>query len=268
MKIEQFVCSLIDILGQKQTLETLRCCEKDFKSNIYEIYDIFSKTYKNIERFRAYTSHSTDFVNKLKNKHNIDTGIISNPIEIKSFSDLITSYVSIRFDSEKKVQFQGIYFLLFSNCMTFLQMLSDGIPLRGGIDIGIGIKTEENEIYGNALVKAYNLETNVATSIRLVIGKDLYNYIDSISKGEIESNEITDYNIAYAKLCQNIIIQDCDGEYILDYLSEEFKDMENFDSFVSKAKNFLKQKYEKNKDIQSVSKKYLRALKYFESKGQ
>jgi hypothetical protein len=76
---------------------------------------------------------------------------------MKSFSDLITSYVLLG-NNEHKLQFQGIYFLLLSNCEVFLKMLAYGIALRGGIDLGMAIKNDENELYGSALLKLEGIE--------------------------------------------------------------------------------------------------------------
>ena len=75
---------------------------------------------------------------------------------MKSFSDLITSYVLLGNDKHK-LQFEGIYFLLLSNGEVFLKMLANKVALRGGIDIGMGIQNSENEIYGTALLNPYIL---------------------------------------------------------------------------------------------------------------
>lgn len=187
---------------------------------------------------------------------------------MKSFSDLITSYILLG-NNEHKLQFQGIYFLLLSNCEVFLKMLADGIALRGGIDLGMAIKNDENELYGSALLNPYILESKVAKSIRIVIGQTLYNCIQEISSNEDLGNELLNLNIRYAQLCKKLIKQDTDGEYILDYLSDEFSQMESFTIYYEKAKQFLDIEYNnlRRKKEFDVAKKYQQAIKYFESKG-
>ena len=261
-----YVCSLIDILGQKEKLTQLN--GMDFIKNQEESLSIFQQTYGKVKKFRIYTNESINFVNLLKSKHNLKNSFTSNPIEMKSFSDLITSYVLIG-NSEHKLQFQGIYFLLLSNCEVFLKMLADGTALRGGIDLGMAIKNDENELYGSALLNPYILESKVSKSIRIVIGQTLYNYIQEISSNEDFDDDLLDLNIRCAQLCEKLIKQDKDGEYILDYLSDEFKEMESFNIYCKKAKQFLDYEYNNLKIKQQfdVAKKYQQAIKYFESKG-
>jgi len=261
--VESYVCSLIDILGQKEKLLQLNGI--DLKDNLEFSSKIFSETYGIIKEFRNHTQKSALFFNQLKQKHSIKSGFTSNPIVVKSFSDLITSFVSLRDDSHE-LQFEAVYFLLLSNCEVFLKMLADGVALRGGIDIGFAIKTEENELYGNALLNPYILESKVSNSIRIVIGQELSNYIEHVLQEEVQSNDSLDYNIAYAKLCKELIIKDCDGEYILHYLSDELKEMESFEEISQNAKKFLIDKHNelKIKNQFDIAKKYQQAIKYFE----
>lgn len=266
-KLGFYVCSLIDILGQKEKLIQLNglALKKDEK----KIVSIFRQTYGSIKKFRQHADDSISFVNQVKKKHNIKSNLTSNPVKIKSFSDLVTSYVLLSTEKHK-LQFEGIYFLFLSNCEVFLKMLADGIALRGGVDIGMGIETDEKELYGEALSKAYYLESNVAKSIRMVIGQELYDYIDNAANQEIELSEnIFNTNIRYAKLCKTLIKQDTDGQYILDYLSDEFKQMSTFNHYSQNAKKFLDDTYKQLRvNYQyEVAKKYYQAIKYFEANG-
>lgn len=255
-----YVCSLVDILGQKEKLLKLN------DISLAESTPIFRQTYGNVKKFRKYTNDSISFVNEIKSKHNFKNSFTSNPIEMKSFSDLITSYILLG-NNEHKLQFQGIYFLLLSNCEVFLKMLADGIALRGGIDLGMAIKNDENELYGSALLNPYIIESKVAKSIRIVIGQPLYNYIQETSSNEDFNDELLDLNIRYAQLCKKLIKQDTDGEYILDYLSDEFSQMESFTIYYEKAKQFLDSEYSNLRIKQQfeVAKKYQQAIKYFEN---
>ena len=266
-KIGSYVCSLIDILGQKEKLIKLN--GMDLKQNEDFALQIFRETYGIVKKFRQYTSQSIEFVNEIKNKKGLKNNFTSNPIESSSFSDLISNYVLLG-DNEHKLQFEGIYFLLISHCEVFLKMLADGVALRGGIDVGMAIKTEKDELYGNALSSPYILECKVAKSIRIVIGQELYDYIDLVSQQEVEEPRTSNhYNIKYAKLCRKLITQDIDGEYILDYLSDEFKSMETFKIYSKRAKEFLQKSYIELKiNYQlEIAKKYSQSIKYFERNG-
>lgn len=267
-KIGFYVCSLIDILGQTEKLSQLNGVYFESDENKDKVVSIFRKTYGTVKKFRKYTDESITFVNQIKENYQLKNHFSSNPIEMKSFSDLITSYVLLGNDKHK-LQFEGIYFLLLSNCEVFLKMLANKVALRGGIDIGMGIQNSENEIYGTALLNPYILESKVSKSIRLVIGQELYNYINLTTQSEVKSSLSNDYNMKYALLCKKLIKQDSDGEYILDYLSDEFFVMESFQDYSKQAKEFLDTKYNelKIKKQFEVAKKYQQAIKYFENNG-
>lgn len=256
----------MDILGQKEKL--IQLDRLDMKKDKEHIKSIFNQTYGVVKKFREDMKNSTDFFNELKAKNALNTSFSSNNIEIKSFSDLIISYLSLE-NNQNDLKSQAIYLLLISNCEVFLGMLAKGLVLRGGIDIGMAIKTDENEIYGTALLKPYILESKIAKSIRIVVGQELYNYIQSASSLSENSNKSIEYNhnIKFAKLCKKLIKQDSDGEYILDYLSNEFKKIDSFQKLSKKAKLFLDNQYNdlRLKSQFEIAKKYQQAIKYFEA---
>lgn len=242
--IESYVLSLIDILGQKKELLKLNELSSKPSINQKEINNIFNNTYGTIKKFRKHMNEAMDWLNKVKDENKKDFN--SNNLEVNSFSDLITSYVSLRDDNDT-IQFEGIYFLLFGNGLVFLQMLSEKKPLRGGIDIGLGIKHNYNEIYGSALSRAYYLESEISKSIRIVIGESLYKYISDTASADIESNDLLDYNIYWAKKCLEIIKKDVDEQYIINYLSKPFQEMESFKFHHNNALKFIKSEMDKFK---------------------
>lgn len=259
--VETYVCSLMDILGQKEKL--LKLNQLDFKDDLDKVKEILDETYGSIEKFRQHLNNCSDWINQIKNKHNLKTSFTSNDIKVHSFSDLVITFTSLRDDSHK-LQFESIYFLLVCNGIIFLQMLSENIALRGGVDMGIAIN-HNDEIYGNALLNPYLLESNVAKSIRIVIGEELYRYIEATASSTVESNESLDYNIKYAQMCKRLIKKDSDGIYILDYLTTPFNELDNFEFHSKKAKLFLENKSEELKKQMNydVAKKYDMAIKYF-----
>ncbi len=258
--IKFYVCSLIDILGQKEKL--IQLDGLNLQENKEYINSVFNQTYGVVKKFRKDMKNSTGFFNELKKKNALNTSFSSNNIKIKAFSDLIISYLSLE-NNQNDLKSGAIYLLLISNCEVFLSMLANRVVLRGGIDIGMAIKTEEDEIYGTALLKPYILESKIAKSIRIVIGQELFNYIHSTSS----LSEDSDKSGEFAKLCMKLIKQDNDGEYILDYLSDEFKQMESFKKLSKKAKEFLDSQYNdlRLKSQFEIAKKYQQAIKYFEA---
>ena len=142
-------------------------------------------------------------------------------------------------------------------------MLAKGIPLRGGLDIGIALENDDGQVYGRALSKAYDLENKVARSIRIVLGQELLDFL---------SNAASDSGHPYsedAKFCLRFTKQDTDSCYILDYLAEPLHQPTDFINLTSKAKAFLEsQKYRfRNSGDHELESKYEKALNYFIESG-
>lgn len=264
--IQYYVCSLVDLLGQKEILNTINGL--DLKQDASLVKTTFNKTYGKTKKFIQYTADSVEFVNQIAQQQQIKINFTSNEIQQKAFSDLIITYVSLG-NTSHSIQMRGIYFLLLSNCEVFLRMLADAIPLRGGIALGLAVQNKDNEIYGTALLNPYILESQVANTIRIVIGRELYEHIEQTANSHQLSNPAVNLNIKYAQLCQEFIIQDTDGEYILHYLSKQFNSMTAFHLRAQNAKNFLDKKcYELQTQNQySIANKYKTTIKYFEKNG-
>ena len=66
--------------------------------------------------------------------------------------------------------------LLGLACLS-LAALQQGIPLRAGIDVGLGMEMFPNEVYGPALLNAYHLESQVAEYPRTAFGETFFAYL-------------------------------------------------------------------------------------------
>lgn len=86
-----------------------------------------------------------------------------------------------------------IHNALFGLACLSLYSLQQGIPLRAGIDVGLGMEIFPNEVYGPALLNAYHLESQVAEYPRAVIGETFFAYLsflESLPK-EVILNQFT-----------------------------------------------------------------------------
>jgi hypothetical protein len=116
----------------------------------------------------------------------------------------------------------GSYGIIGAASSTALLSLAAGHPVRGGIDIGIGMEIEEDEIYGPCLAKAYTLESKIAQYPRIVIGPECLNYLHQMSEQPPE-NIFAQAGIVTAKACLDLLTIDDDGCAIVDYLGEAFR---------------------------------------------
>jgi hypothetical protein len=236
---ETYVLAFIDILGQKQELNKLnqdslshKETQKIFQKTAGKVLDLRDELNKNFEEFESFIhlEHKQEFKKEI---------LPFNKLQISSLSDLITGFTSL----EKRDNPMFLYSLalegfLLSVGFTFINLLAKDIKVRGAIDIGVAVKVDQNEIYGQPLNWAYHLESNVADYPRILISgrtikflqnsyeklnKELntkyYKYSQSVAYEDFEPNFNKNYlNEKVSKL----IAQDKDGNYILNYLGSAF----------------------------------------------
>jgi hypothetical protein len=100
-----------------------------------------------------------------------------------------------------------------------LTSLASKHPLRGGIDVGLATEIGPAEIYGTALERAYLLESRVAKYPRLVIGDELWRYLNAaLAQFESQTTPVSKAITAIVKKTMQMITTDTDGQRILDYL--------------------------------------------------
>jgi len=100
-----------------------------------------------------------------------------------------------------------------------LTALASKHPLRGGIDVGLATEIGPGEIYGTALERAYLLECRVAKYPRLVIGDELWRYLNAaLANFERQTTPVSKAITAIVKKTMQMIATDTDGQRILDYL--------------------------------------------------
>jgi hypothetical protein len=72
----------------------------------------------------------------------------------------------------------NLWAMLYGVAGMSLAAMAEGIPIRAGIDVERGVNVFPQEVYGPALVNAYNLECRAAEYPRAVIGAGLLKYIN------------------------------------------------------------------------------------------
>ena len=101
--------------------------------------------------------------------------------------------------------------------------LAAGRPIRGAIDIAWGVELHKGELYGAAVARAYELESEVAKYPRIVVGREACQYLKYQSQ-KPGTDYIAMTNKAFAALALSMLAQDHDGEWIVSYLGVEFRD--------------------------------------------
>jgi hypothetical protein len=135
------------------------------------------------------------------------------------FSDSFVTSVPLREEGHELVPVVTVFSALSAACVVMLTSLANKHPLRGGIDVGLATEIGPAEIYGTALERAYLLESRVAKYPRLVIGDELWRYLNAaLVQFESQTTPVSKAITAIVKKTMQMIATDTDGQRILDYL--------------------------------------------------
>jgi hypothetical protein len=117
----------------------------------------------------------------------------------------------------------GVELAVLSICGLAIGAFAIGMIFRGGLDVGIGTQIKEtNEVYGSALVKAYQLEAEVAEYPRFVVGAGLLDFIETV-QNQVPRTVFGKLATHDASACRRMILQDTDGRQMLDFSGAEVK---------------------------------------------
>ena len=147
------------------------------------------------------------------------TRLRSLSLQTQQFSDTIVAYSPLMTPSGD-LTVSGIYGIMAACAQLMLSALAVGIPVRGGIDVGIGVELADADLYGPALSHAYHLEHTVAQYPRLVAGRGLLDYLSSWEDPTIPNGIVNAFNRQLARTCRSFITTDDDEVQMLDYLGQ------------------------------------------------
>jgi hypothetical protein len=159
------------------------------------------------------------------------------------FSDSFVTSVPLRNDGGDLKQVVIVFSALSAAVVVMLTSLASKHPLRGGIDVGLATEIGPGEIYGTALERAYLLECKVAKYPRIVIGDELWRYLNSaLAEFQKGATPVAKAITAIVQRTMKLIATDGDGNRILDYLGAvvvEHSAPEHADQMVKPAYEFV-----------------------------
>ena len=247
--ISWYVVAFLDLLGQQEKHRQLTVLPN--RENPQETAEFMGKVkeiYQPVKALRKFFADSINNFTKPDNaglfqKHEKEFLEIfrSTPIVVRTFSDSVIAHVPL-IDSVAPYPCRALYGVLSGTAITFLSCLAWGNPIRGGIDLGLAINLDDDEIYGPALANAYSLESKIAHYPRIVIGSELVNYLRVVMASE-PSSDLERANSFFAKACFELLVQDDDGYVMLDYLGEKIattlQDVPKTGQLITKAYDFV-----------------------------
>ena len=250
--LSYYFIAFIDVLGQSSKLLNLTKLpitqdEKEQAALILHdtAYNIVSLR-NGFRNFFKARNKSTGILDSLpSDKRTIAEKLRRAEAIITSLSDTIVIAIPLSNEDDHCLSISSIYSALYGICGIFLAALTEHKPFRCGVDVGWGVKLTRHEVYGSALVKAYNLENNVALYPRIVIGNELLEYLNIVQ--HLDSDSI------YAKFakktagnCKELITHDYDKLKILDVIGEGVQAIPGGidKSLVEKAYTFIVQSHD------------------------
>jgi hypothetical protein len=136
------------------------------------------------------------------------------------WSDGFVYFISLR-KGDVKCHMVGVLLQFLQTARLCFFGLAKKRPLRGAVDIDWATELNEGELYGPAVAKAYELESEVAQYPRIVVGPRVVEYLISHM-----NNPATDiysrFNRALAKICYDMLALDSDGYHFIHYLGDVF----------------------------------------------
>lgn len=274
---QYYLTVFIDLVGQKENLREIA----ELPTNEIEkqqFIEVIKKSVGNVlhlrESFKNYFESANSYVTNtnlvLPELREEFVAAQKSEIIVNGFSDSIIISVPLMNNDENCTSINGVHAAISATCGIGLIYLAAGIPFRAGLDVGIGTRINDKEIYGASLERAYYLESCLAEYPRYLVGDELTTYLISVENQQ----PITRLGLvakSLAGFCRKMIIRDTDGRYMLDFLGnsiqETYKDTINED-ILAKAEEFAVSKYKEYLDQNNdkLSSRYYRLIYYINSR--
>lgn len=142
-------------------------------------------------------------------------------IETQRWSDGLMSFVCLG-DTDIRCRMNGVFGILGLAGTLCLLGLASGRPIRGAIEIAWGVELHPGELYGPAVARAYELESETAQYPRIVIGPEAVRFLEAFAANP-EQDVFSQTDRELAVLCLNMLVQDVDGHWLLHYLGDTFQ---------------------------------------------
>lgn len=214
-----------DVLGQSQRLRQLTQMPAN-EAERDEVIAILRNTVGTILTIREMFLNFFDSANESTTSSETGTenlrhliALSTKPkINYRGISDSFIVTVSLIEPEIPSTPVSGIYNAFVAAAGMWLVGLSMGHPLRGAIEVGLGMEIADGEVYGPVVSRAYQLESQVAGGPRVVIGETCVAYLEERARSQRDITEVI--AAAVASRCLSMLRQDHDGVTTLDTLGE------------------------------------------------
>ena len=219
-----FLVAFVDILGQRAKLRELReipTRSEDIEATLEILRDTAGAVFALRGAFqtflRAYQQPAGILENLPPDKQALAGELNRCTVIQRAFSDTVILTVPLGNTDQHCTPMNGVHGALIGLCGVFLSFLAAGKPFRAGVDVGLAIQLDSDELYGPVLERAYSLESTVAQHPRLVVGETLCEYLSEI-EGQTPTSLQGSLAAKAAAECKKVVLSNPDGTKELDYL--------------------------------------------------
>lgn len=189
-------------------------------------------------------------------------------ITTQRWSDGLVSFASMG-DTEIKCRMNGVFGMFGLAGALCLLGLATGRPVRGAIEVAWGVEIHSGELYGPAVARAYELESEVAQYPRIVVGPETIRLLEAHAANPAQ-DPYSQNDRELAVLCRGMLVQDADGHWLLHYLGDKFRFAITHDQHIElygAARKFvLDQLFEhQSKRNTKLAFRYSHLLQYFDA---
>lgn len=227
-ELSYWAVAFIDLLGQNAKLAQMTHLPTNEKETEHfealfretfaatdELHELFEAYFEKLSRKEPSTELPPEITEEQYAK--LRTG----RVRFQRFSDGLVAFVSLK-DADDILPMNSIAALLNTLGILFPAFLAKGIPLRCGVDVGIGVEMNPNELYGPAVRNAYHMESQVAQYPRIALGKGIISYMSDYIPTMPGGTREASVSKMQAKHWLDRCIEDVDGHPILNYLGHHF----------------------------------------------
>lgn len=228
--VQYYLVGFFDLLGQGAELRKIISLPKA-NSPEDPMVALLLQTLNAVERMRRFFKEyfessrgDSEFLRSLPDDQRaLVRSVTRTRLSHRVFSDsLIVEVPLIETADDRVTPINSVVSALVAACGIPLMLLCVGHPVRGGIDIGIGVKLETGEVYGSALARAVHLEETAAIYPRIAVGSELLRYLTA-SATLTTSTPTAEIIRRKAKHALDLIFRDSDGIHAVDFLGEGFR---------------------------------------------
>ncbi len=247
LKLAHYVVALVDVLGQRSKLCQLGSIPQ-IGAEETKVHDVLRETVGRVDKVRqafeqAVMTHMQEIRCSLPMTQDQQASLEQlnkfEPPRIQSFSDTVVFFAPVA-NSAQQPTIAAVSAFLAACARVQLFMLGAHVPIRGAIDVGLGIDYWANEIYGPILVQVHELEQTVAQLPRIVVGDGLLQYMRH-AEAQWQGSSIADqFQCETVKHCRGMISNDMDGVNSVDFLGKTARTIYTADThFLDDAKRAL-----------------------------